>query len=98
MHDDRHTCPTCGFGWVPGTDCEYCRPPMTEAERERAAIVAVMRDAIGSGYPGVAMGTDGKCEHGTYDYEDCIACYDDFLSAKLDAVERGDHHQPRGAK
>jgi hypothetical protein len=64
----------------------------TGAAAERAAIVAFMRDAIGTGYPSVqGAPRDAQCVHKRFYYEDCIGCYDEFLSAKLDAIEQGLH-------
>lgn len=55
--------------------------------RERCeAIVAAMRDAIASGYPWPREKVE-QCEHGKFKWEDCIACYDDFLEARLDQFE-----------
>ncbi len=51
------------------------------------AIIADMRDAIASGYPSPANKTD-QCPHGKFGWEDCIACYDDFLTARLDGFVR----------
>lgn len=56
---------------------------------ERAAIVAKMRKTIERGYP--SSRDIGKCQHGRYYFEDCIGCYDDFLSAELDGIELGSH-------
>jgi hypothetical protein len=61
---------------------------LREGERER--IVAYMRDAIGEGYPSPPNKVD-QCAHGQFGWEDCIACYDEVLEAKLEAIERGDH-------
>jgi urease accessory protein UreF len=59
---------------------------------ERATIekvVAEMRDAIEAGYPAPERKVD-QCSHSKFGWEDCIACYDDALSARLDAIERGE--------
>jgi len=59
---------------------------------ERAQIVAFMREAIEQGYPSpTGAGARSECEHGKFRWEDCIACYDEHLWSKLDAIERGDH-------
>jgi len=64
---------------------------MTEREQERAAIVKYMQDAIGQGYPW-PRGAARKCEHGRYnEFEDCIACYDEFLIGKLEEILAGAH-------
>lgn len=48
--------------------------PIT-AEEMQALIVAFMRVIISEPYP-AWHDDDGKCEHGTYAHEDCLACYD----------------------
>jgi hypothetical protein len=59
-------------------------------QAEREAVVAFMREAVVTGYPPPT--DDGsQCSHGNFRRQDCIACYDDFLSARLDAVEAGSH-------
>ncbi len=59
----------------------------TEYWRERCeAIIADLRDAIASGYPSPPNKTD-QCSHGKFGWEGCIACYDDFLTARLDRFE-----------
>lgn len=68
---------------------------MTEAEKERAAVVTAVRDAIASGYPTPASKSD-RCEHGRFGWEDCIACYDNALEDALQAIERGDHIKGNG--
>ena len=63
-----------------------------EEATERATIekvVAEMRDAIEAGYPAPERKVD-RCAHGKFGWEDCIACYDDALSARLDTIERGE--------
>lgn len=40
---------------------------------------------IVEGYPLPSRATD-QCEHGRYGSQDCIACYDEALTAKLAAI------------
>lgn len=64
-----------------------------EATRE---IVATMREAVEHGYPApTGDGARSQCPHGKFKWEDCIACYDEFLWAKLDAIEQGQHTNQR---
>ncbi len=62
------------------------------AQAEREAIVAFMREAIAQGYD-APVGAWDLCSHGRSRSEDCIACYDDHLLSKLDAIERNEHHK-----
>lgn len=57
-------------------------------ELERRQIVAHMRCAIQRGY---AQRSAGRCEHGKFYFEDCIACYDEYLESELDAILNGAH-------
>lgn len=57
-------------------------PKVDGGDVERVANA--MREAIGSGYPYPPGGDVAECEHGKFGWEDCIACYDDFLTARLD--------------
>ena len=59
-------------------------------EEERAAVVRYIREALGQGYPW-PRGKHEPCEHGCFKWQDCIACYDDFLDRKLEEVLAGAH-------
>ncbi len=61
-----------------------------------ASIITDMRDAIGSGYPAQPV-TNDKCSHGKFGWEDCIACYDEFLTARLDRFVRN-NIRPEGGE
>jgi hypothetical protein len=41
--------------------------------------------AIGEGYPTPTEKRD-QCVHGQFGWEDCIACYDEALQAKIDGL------------
>lgn len=56
------------------------------ADGIEAACVEFER-AIADGYNN-QIEKGAKCEHDKYFYEDCIACYDDFLAAKIAAIRR----------
>lgn len=62
---------------------------------EREAIVAHMRDVISRGYRSLPPAE--KCAHGMLGAKDCIGCYDEVLSAALDAIEAGAHIAPARA-
>jgi hypothetical protein len=55
---------------------------------ERAA--AIMQAAIEQGYPGTGNNAD-QCKHGRFGFEDCIACYDEFLMAKVEEIRALSH-------
>jgi hypothetical protein len=57
-------------------------------EQERAAVVAAVRQAMSESY---RLEAPGYCLHGVFMEQDCIACYDDALEAKLVAIEAGEH-------
>lgn len=58
------------------------------ADLERRQIVSHMRCAIARGYTQKAS---GQCEHDKLYFEDCIACYDEYLEGELDAILTGAH-------
>jgi len=60
-------------------------PPARTYAEGVAMACAHFEQAIGDGYPLPADKTT-QCAHGQFGWEDCIACYDDALIAKIAAI------------
>lgn len=76
--------------WHAWCDANDARPSLTAPPARTyaegvAMACAHFEQAIGDGYPLPADKTT-QCAHGQFGWEDCIACYDDALIAKIAAI------------
>jgi hypothetical protein len=62
----------------------FARAATAGAQRDAALMrIAAAIDVIEGNDGRVLTGNPPKCEHGRFEWEDCIACYDEALTAAL---------------